>query len=133
MSKHIIKKLFLHAWSYPINMDLTKLSSVSKELDIDGNKISDTNYPSQWAIAYAIMRARNQSNTTEATTFNEYVFEGTLVQFLDKAIQTGEIVTTWDEKDQEFKYASSLKLKNSKEYDFISLKEIFSQTVSKFV
>ena len=133
MYNHIIRKLLLTTWSGPINMNLTKLSTVSKELDIGGNKVSITNRPSQWAIAYAIMRARTQSSTTEAATFSEYIFEGTLVQFLDKAIQNGEIIVTWDEEDEEFKYASTLRLQNSSDYDFVSLKEIFSKTVSKFV
>ena len=133
MHSRIIQQLFSHAWSGPVNMNLTKLSNVSKELDIDGNKTSDTNCPSQWAIAYAVMRARNQNSTTEATTFNEYIFEGVLVQFLDKEIQDGTIVTTWDEQDEEFKYASTSQLKGSKDYNFVSLKEIFSQTANKFV
>jgi len=114
-------------------MNLTHLNNTSKDLDIDGNKIIDTNYPSQWTIAYAIMKIKQQKNTVQQKTFNEYIFEGRLLQFLDQSIQNGDIVTTWDEKTEEFKYASTLETKDSSNYAFISLKEIFCSTVGKFI
>lgn len=114
-------------------MNLTKIKAYSKELDVNGDKVSKTHLPSQWAIAYGFFMLKEVTKSSvKSKTLQEYVFEGVLVQHLDDMVDRGELLVTWDEETNSFKYASP-KLDPSGNYNFVSLRDIYASVSHNFV